>query len=347
LIRLHVYTYGRLFFLFLFLSSCSAVPRGHFIPAASATDYSNVSNWAALPTLKDSADCIPIEKWKDEQSLSNVDVFFIHPTTYTGKSGEHDWNASLTDQELNLHTDQTTIKYQASIFNGAGRIYAPRYRQAHLHCFYEAEKKQGDAKAALDLAYEDVRNSFLYYLQHYNGGRPFIIAAHSQGTLHAAHLIKEEIENKSLQKQLVVAYLPGMPVKADYFSFLKPCTTPNETGCFCTWRTFRENYIPKKYHQVGQDIIVTNPVTWNDSLSISEKQEHLGAVLRDFHKVWPGLIETNIHEDLLWVNKPKFPGSFLFMTKNYHIADYNFFYADVRQNAQERVKSFLNHNGSR
>ena len=63
--------------------------------------------------------------------------------------------------------------------------------------------------------------------------------------------------------------------------------------------------------------------------------------MKDFKKVYPGLVETCVHEDLLWVNKPKFPGSFLLTTKNYHIADYNFFYADIRHNAQVRVNAFL------
>ena len=133
-----------------------------------------------------------------------------------------------------------------------------------------------------------------------------------------------------------------MPVKADYFTSIQPCHTPDETGCYCTWRTFREGYVPKKYHQEGQNIIVTNPVTWCDTIQTSAKQDQAGAVLRDFHQVCPALVETQIHDDLLWVSKPKFPGSFLFMTKNYHIADYNFFYADVRQNAQQRVKAYLN-----
>jgi len=194
----------------------------------------------------------------------------------------------------------------------------------------------------LDLAYEDVKSAFDYYMAHYNEGRPFIIAAHSQGTLHAAHLIKDEIENHPIQQLLIAAYIPGLPVKADYFKTIQPCRTPDETGCYCTWRTFRKGFVPKKYHLEGQDIVVTNPVTWSDSKKESEKQEQVGAVLRDFHKVWPALVETQIHEDMLWVNRPKFPGSFLFTTKNYHIADYNFFYADVRQNAQQRVKAYLN-----
>ncbi len=341
MINLPVDNPGCLFFFILFLSSCSAVPRGHFVsPVGPGPDYGLEANWAALPFRKDSADAVPVASWKDQQTDAAVDVFFVHPTTYTGHHGQHGWNASLEDEKLNRHTDETTIKYQASIFNGAGRVYAPRYRQAHLHCFYE-HKKKADAAAALDLAYQDVKSAFQFYLDHYNQGRPFIIAAHSQGTLHAAHLIKDEIESKPIQQLLVAAYLPGMPVKSDYFSTIPPCHTPDETGCFCSWRTFREDYVPKKYHLVGQHIIITNPVTWTDSLTVSKKQDQLGAVLRDFHKVWPALLETQIHDDLLWVNRPKFPGSFLFMTKNYHIADYNFFYADVRQNAQQRVKAYI------
>lgn len=67
----------------------------------------------------------------------------------------------------------------------------------------------------------------------------------------------------------------------------------------------------------------------------------MGGVLKDFNKVYPRLVRTTVHEDLLWVNKPKFPWSFLLTKKNYHVADYNFFYADVRHNAQERVKAYL------
>ena len=76
------------------------------------------------------------------------------------------------------------------------------------------------------------------------------------------------------------------------------------------------------------------------NLSCSQ-DEQLGVYLRDFQKVYPNLVSAEVYEDLLWVNKPQFPGSFLLTTKNYHIADYNFFYADVRKNAQDSVKAYL------
>lgn len=321
--------------------ACGSLPRGEFKPTNSnVPDYSLDHHWAALPTRVDSADLVPIPAWKDEQYTSRADVFFLHPTTYTGRNKQCQWNASLDDEKLNQRTDRSTIRYQASLFNGAGRVYAPRYRQAHLNCFY-TENQRTEAARALELAYRDIRAAFHYYLDNYNDGRPFIIAAHSQGSFHAARLIREEIEKTPVQDKFIVAYLPGMPVSATYFKTIRPCATPVETGCFCSWRTYRSGYTPSKYHFPEDDIVVTNPVTWTRSAIRVEKEKQQGAVLRNFHEVVPQLLSAEVYEDLLWVNKPKFPWSFLFMTKNYHIADYNFFYADVRKNAQDRVAAYL------
>ena len=64
-------------------------------------------------------------------------------------------------------------------------------------------------RAAFELAYSDVLRAFDYYLAHENHGRPFILASHSQGSLHALRLIQERLAGKPLQKQLVAAYLIG------------------------------------------------------------------------------------------------------------------------------------------
>lgn len=329
-----------IFFLVVSVSSCTSVPKGtfgHDIP--KSPDYSHPDYWAALPDKKDNADAVPLADWSDVQGDAAVDVFFIHPTTYTGKAGQKDWNGSLEDARLNANTDDYPIRYQASIFNGVGKIYAPRYRQAHLNCFYTP--KTMDAAKALDLAYQDVSAAFQYYLDHYNNGRPFIIASHSQGTYHGKRLIHDFVDGKPLQKQFVVAYLAGLTVPADCFEHIQPCSTPDQTDCFCSWRTFREGYVPKKLHFPDTNIVVTNPVTWNATTLSSTPEDQLGGVLRDFKTLYPHLVSATVHEDMLWVNKPKFPGSFLLTTKNYHIADYNFFYADIRHNAQVRVKAYL------
>ena len=320
--------------------SCSSVPKGtcdiHCLPAP---DYSSPLSWAALPTIHDSADIVPVDIWQDVQATAEADVFFIHPTTYIGKRGQNQWNGDVQDPLLNERTDQYPIRYQASIFNGAGRIYAPRYRQAHLHAFYTADKKNG--KLAIDLAYEDVKASFQYYLDHYQHDRPFIIAAHSQGSIHALRLLEDFIDGQPLQEKMIVAYMPGYPIASNHYQNLKPCTQPEETGCFCSWRTIREGAMIQKMHFPDHQVVVTNPVTWSAEENNSEASIHMGAILRDLHTLMPSLMNTQVHEDFLWVNKPRFPWSFLMTTKNYHIADYNFFYADVRQNARDRVRAYM------
>jgi hypothetical protein len=322
-------------------ASCVAIPKGHFTgDLSTAPDYSNKKYWAAHPEVKDSADAVPIPAWSDAQPGARADVFFIHPTSYIGKNGQKNWNPDIDDVKVNDDVDKAPIRYQATIFNGAGKIYAPRYRQAHLNTFF-TKKRKADAKKALDLAYADVKNAFTYYLQNENNGRPFILAGHSQGSLHAMQLLHDVIDGTPYQKQLIVAYLPGWHIERNAFSTIKPCETPDETGCFTSWRTVKEGYLPEELHMPDKDILVTNPVTWKLDGKPSKKEAQLGGILRDFYTMRPALVSAWAHKDLLWVTKPDFPGSILLTIKNYHIADYNLFYADVRHNAQLRVKAYF------
>ena len=180
----------------LLLSACSVVPKGEFQTASvpPKPDYNQLINWAAHPDKVDLADKTPTADLKNRQSESEVDVFFLHPTTYYGhKAYQRHWNARMDDQKTNKSTDEGSIQFQASIFNGTGRIYAPRYRQANLNVFFNKKKKESGVKA-LALAHEDAVAAFEYYLQHWNQGRPFILAGHSQGAYHIMTLIKEKIE---------------------------------------------------------------------------------------------------------------------------------------------------------
>jgi DUF3089 family protein len=325
------------------LMGCATAPKGSFIPVKvpPVPDYNDEKSWAALPTRLDSADLLPSGDMVDRQSTSDVDVFFLHPTTYVGKKGEKMWNADLSDEKLNTRTDKTAIKYQATIFNGAGRVYAPRYRQAHLKSFY-TKKKKADAAGALALAYQDVKAAFEYYMEHYNEGRPIILACHSQGTLHAAQLMKEYFEGGEMMDKLVVAYLIGMPVKGDYFTDIPPCESPEQTGCYCTWRTVKDGYYPKKFYIPNANIIVTNPLTWTLDKAYAPKELNAGAVLKKFDQ-GPILhfIDARADDGLLMVSRPKIPGVPFLPSRNYHIADMNFFYVNIRQNAQLRVEAYF------
>ncbi len=310
------------------------------VPLPSAPDYSKEASWAALPTTKDQADRLPSPELKDEQATAPVDVFFVYPTIYIyPPTMPNEWNADINDAELNTKIDEGTILNQASVFNGSGKIYAPRYRQAHIFAYWTPNKD--DAKQAFDIAYEDVKMAFEYYLKNYNQGRPIIIAAHSQGTQHATKLLKEYFDGKPLQKQLVVAYLVGMPTLATDFQVIKPCESPEQTGGFITWCTYARDFFPKTYDQKLKYSVSVNPLTWTVDENYAPRELHKGGVLTGFKPSKPKSVDAQNHKGMLWINKPKIPGRAFLRVKNWHIADYNLFYLNIRENIKTRVETFM------
>ena len=292
-----------------------------------------------MPGTDDYADRTPGDSLHDLQYRARADVFFVHPTIYADtRKGNELWNADVRDGELNEDVDRSTILNQASLFNAAGKIYAPRYRQAHLEVFYDrgASVKQ----QALDTAYADVLAAFDYYLEHYHAGRPIILAAHSQGTLHAQRLLHDRFTEKALRDKLVVAYLVGMPVLADAYADVPVCTAPDQTGCFVSWRTYREDFEPGP----GQDdpaVAVVNPLTWTTETGQAPDSLNIGGILYDYDAgPIPGLVWAERRGAGLFTNKPRFFGDIFFGTKNYHVADYNFFWMNVRLNAVDRVEAW-------
>ncbi len=336
-----------IFFIYvLVLFSCKKGPvtlSSHFNSNAipPEVDYSKPESWAALPNKIDLADSLPIgSNLTDNQKNAKVDVFFIHPTILTYQpTNSFEWNGDINDQFLNNKTDNSTILNQASAFNGIGKIYAPRYRQAHIYSFFTQNKE--DAKQALDLAYSDVKKAFEYYMKNENNGRPIIIASHSQGTVHAKRLLKEYFDGTPLQKKLVMAYIIGIAFAPETFDHLKPTENPTQTGCYAAWNTFATGFYPKWYSESGKKPVCTNPLTWSSAENYVPNSENLGGVGPKF-KFYPKVVDAQVHSGLLWVNKPKIRGAGLVNTKVWHIADINFYWMNIRENAAERVNTYFN-----
>ncbi len=295
----------------------------------AAPDYSSETSWSALPFRLDAADKIPDDERWISDSLKDVDVFYIYPTLYmAGKT----WNEDLANKKLNKSIDNKPVKYQASVFNASCRVYAPRYRQAIIKAFYE--KENGDK--ALDFAYQDVKRAFQYYLDHYNHGRPIIIASHSQGTHHARRLLKEFFDSTALQSKLVAAYVVGYGFDESMYKSLKPCNQPTQTGCYITWASFKKGFEAPKSGLIGS--VCVNPVSWTRDTVTVDRSKSMGAILLDFNKKYDGACETEIHKNYLWVNAHvPIVGSWLVL----HVADYNLFWYDIRKNVHDRVQAYL------
>ncbi len=311
------------------------------IPAAP--DYTSLKYWIAHPEVQDMADLVPGKKGelKDLQAQAEVDVFFVYPTIYTGDQKPiSPWYADVNDRELNQEIAESTIKYQATVFNSTAKIYSPLYRQGHIKVFYSDSTLKNEV---LDLAYQDVKKAFEYYMKNWNNDRPIIIASHSQGTVHAARLLHEYFEGKALMDKLVAAYIIGMPVQKNEFRSIPICDSPNETGCWITWNTFLDAYYPPKYELWYSNAASVNPLSWTTDENWANWDENPGGILKNYRKIRPGLTDAKNHRGLLWIHKPKFFGNFLFNWKRFHVADYNLFYLSIRENAALRVSEFLNH----
>ncbi len=342
----------RLFILFSFLalilfSACGypqkAIEKTYSAQTESPVpNYSQIQYWAAHPYKTDPADSVPATLKHNYQPDSTVDIFFIHPTTYIDEAKTYGWNAPINQIDINYKTDNSTILYQASIFNEAGRVFAPRYRQAVFSAYFP--KNLADSTAAMNafnLAYSDIKTAFEYYLSNYNNGKPIVIAAHSQGSTHGKRLLKDFFDTTNLRNQLIVAYLVGMPIEYNYFTQLKACIKPEQTGCICSWRTYKTGYTPNHIIQEKETAIVTNPITWEADKPVATRQLNKGGILMNFNKVIPSVTNAVVQGNILWSNKPKFFGNILYTTKNYHIGDMNLYYLNIRENMALRKKAFL------
>jgi hypothetical protein len=304
-------------------------------------NYADLHFWAAHPYKNDPSDSIPKPLRASYRKDSTVDVFFIHPTSYTATEKSFGWNANLEDAALNGKTDYGSILYQASIFNQAGRVFAPRYRQAHLSAYFPKNLSDSmEAMKAFEMAYLDVKTAFEFYLANYNGGRPIVIASHSQGSTHAKRLLKEYFDNKTLKKKLVAAYVIGMVFDPNYLTSIPVCQTPDQTGCVCAWRTYKNDFIPPFVEREQIHSIVINPLTWDASIPHADRALNKGGILLKFNKLIPGVADATVTDKILWAGKPHFFGNIFYTSKNFHIADLNLYYLSIRENVQTRVNAF-------
>jgi hypothetical protein len=229
--------------------------------------------------------------------------------------------------------DKRPVRLQASVFNKAARVYAPRYRQSHVNAF---RKDTVEGEKALNFAYKDVKKAFEYYLKNYNDGRPIIIASHSQGTWHARRLLKEYFDGRSLQKQLVCAYLVGFAIYKEDYPNISVCQNASETGCYVSWSSFEEGYY---YPDTTKDILVgevsVNPISWKTDLEPASGDI---AVLLKPQKKKRYFTEVRIKNDMVWVDTKLL---FLRRANTLHIVDYNLYWDSIRKNVSTRVNAFL------
>jgi hypothetical protein len=227
------------------------------------------------------------------------------------------------------------------IFGGNLNLYAPLYRQAS---FASIKLPEADKKDILKYSLSDITQAFFYYLKHYNSGRPFVLAGHSQGSRLLRELIKTEFKNKEISQKLIAAYLIGAEVTgADLSPWFKLAENADDTGIVITYNTQAPGAKGSPVFERGGALNV-NPLNW--AARPAAKSLNKGAVFFDregsiaeeflhFTSAYiegEGLVAPDVDRDKYSV--PLFPKGV------YHIYDYEFFYKNLQSNFQRRLNNY-------
>lgn len=322
-----------------------------------APDFQMDSAWAALPGVASAADTVPSGR-KQDSNRHDVDVFYIHPTTYRTPDR---WNADPSDAKLNAWTDSSVIARQAAVFNVCCNIFAPRYRQASLLATRD-RFMDGDGGKAYALAYSDVLRAFDQWQASRNQGRPFILAGHSQGGEMIARLLADRIDGTPLQGRMIAAYAIGIDLSNGYFGrryrTLKPCDTPTRTGCVLGWNVVSPDadlkmlggFAGSRYARFygteeGRESLCINPLTFDLGKPAAPRQASKGAVPGDpglgpVRALVAGKFSARCERGFLVADtdpslelKPMQGG-----IMHYH--DYGLFYADIQANVIQRIRAW-------
>jgi hypothetical protein len=331
-----------------------AVPKGHFerAKAGHGPDYAKSGSWVARPDMPDDPSR-SLPTGMTATAGGRAAVFYIHPTTYLTTE---EWNAPLEPGGDTEFRTGLFVQSQASAFNGAGQIWAPRYRQAAYGAFL---LKSEDAQKALDLAYADVAAAFAEFVRE-AGDRPIILAGHSQGALHLERLLREKVAGKPIAKRVVAAYVAGWPISttADLGALgLPACTAPEQSGCILSWMTFADppnpDFIFSEWNKTRgfnggerrrEDTLCVNPISGvqNGAAPLGDNAGTLipTADMRDA-TLQAGAVGAHCDRGLLILDgMPPQLGSYVLPGNNYHVYDYALFWGAIRRDAQRRLAAW-------
>ena len=232
-------------------AACAQAPA-----AATPNDYARTDNWLCLPGRADAcaADQTTTIVAADGQTRAEafrpaadapVDCFYVYPTVSTDPGDNSDMTIDAAERSV--------VGQQLARFGAQCRIYAPMYRQITLAALRKVMMGGRGGDGAL--AYGDVRDAWNHYLTHENKGRGVVLIGHSQGSRMLLELLKEEIDGKPVQKQMVSAMTLGMNTPVDAagnYGTIPLCATASQTGCLVSYVSFRASSPPPASSRFGK-----------------------------------------------------------------------------------------------
>lgn len=308
----------------ILLSSCATSQ------VQSAVDYSDLANWA----------------YYGEGEGKSVDLFLICPTVDLGKDGN--LNMRL-DDEKTKESFVGALNMERGIYEDWTVMYAPFYRQITFPLYLVSEE---EAWPYIEIAYGDVEDAFMYYIENLNDGRPFILAGFSQGAQLALMLLEDHFADTSLSDNLVAAYCIGWRVTEDdlaSYPHLRMAEGEDDTGVIVSFNTEAVDATGSIIVPEGVRTIGINPLNWKTDSTFADKSLNEGACFTDYS----GFIVSEVEHLTGGYLDPErgtlkavdiIPSDYsnsLFPDGVYHLYDYQFFFRNLQQNVGKRVEAFF------
>ena len=311
--------------------------------ATTAPDYSKAVNWCQIPAI-----------------TKDVDTFYILATEYMGFNAGDPNYSEMDNPELVINA---SIQYalHASVFAESTNVFLPLYRQASLKYAGEVWRRTGDiAEAISGIPYDDITAALDYYFENYNNGRPFILAAHSQGSAIAEIVLKKYFkEHPEYYERMVAAYVIGYAVTKDYLEanpHLKFATGETDAGVIISWNTEGKRNVEENVRTcvLFPNAISINPINWKLDDTYASAGENLGSLVlnakgdgfeignvgADAQVVpWRGVIVTNAKVEPMPAELAAVAGEF-FGPDGRHESDYTFYYNNIKANVAKRIATF-------
>jgi pimeloyl-ACP methyl ester carboxylesterase len=195
----------------------------------------------------------------------------------------------------------------------------------------------------------DAVAAFDYYIQHYNHGRPFILAGHSQGSNVLRNLLAEYMkDHPDVYARMIAAYVIGFPVTTEYLAAnpqLKFAESADDTGVIISYNTQAPD-VPPGFNPVlwGMVGTVINPLTWTRAETLATTNQGFGSFMPNTNGVYvrvPQYADARIDITNGVLICSTADTNTIGVQGIYHNFDYPFYYFNIRSNAANRVTKFL------
>lgn len=258
-------------------------------------------------------------------------------------------NADI-DDEFFRDRFRMAIAMQRALYEEKCDIYAPFYRHAAGSAYF---MPKNDAQALFNIAYSDVREAFLYFLENYDDERPLVLAGFSQGAQHLIALLKEFGTLPQVKNRLVAAYAIGWRLTERDLSeapHLKPAQGEKDLGAIIVFTAEAPSVTDSVIIPKGVRTFSINPLNWRTDGLPAAKEHNLGACLLN----GDGSIKEEIPHftgayidfnrgalKLTGVDAEKYKPGAIFSEGVYHLYDYQFFFRNLQKNVGARIEEFL------